>query len=178
MAYTTETTIVTGTTIQSSWANTYVRDNVEWLATNAPCCRVFNSVDFSHNSSGSYLAVTFDSERFDTASMHSTVSNTSRITIPASSTGKYIVGGNISFAANATGERRCGSRQNGTTFISLDAQPTASGASATELNPNTVYAFTAADYAELMAFQNSGGTLAVSFGANYSPEFWAFWFRN
>jgi hypothetical protein len=49
-------------------------------------------------SSGTYTAVTFDSEVFDTDSYHSTSSNTSRITIPTGKGGYYIITAGLAYA--------------------------------------------------------------------------------
>lgn len=48
-----------------------------------------------------FTAVTFDSEDFDTSSMHDTSSNTSRITIP--STGFYLFGGSVHWTSGGDG---------------------------------------------------------------------------
>lgn len=178
MAYTTETTIVTGTTILSTWANTYVRDNVEWLATNAPCCRAYNNANISHSSSGSYQAVTFNSNRFDNAGMHSTISNTSRFTVPASSAGKYLVGSCIEFAGNATGGRAAAIKLNGATYLAQDLIPTAAAGLGTGTCVTTTYSLAVSDYVEVYGFQNSGGALNMNSNPNISPEAWALWLRN
>ena len=68
--------------------------------------RVYNSTDFTHNSTGNWVAVTFDTERFDTDTIHSTSTNTSRLTINTG--GKYLIGGAVTFTANATGQRQLG----------------------------------------------------------------------
>lgn len=60
---------------------------------------VYHSSVQSVSSSGSTLLV-WNSENFDTASYHSTVSNTSRLTAPTA--GKYIVGFNIAFSWSGT----------------------------------------------------------------------------
>lgn len=178
MAYTTEATVVTGTTITSSWANTYVRDNVEWIATNAPSARVFNSIAFSHSSSGSDLAVTFDSEVWDTANFHSTVSNTSRLTIPASSGGKYLIGGTVEWAASATGQRYIAVTRDGLTNKYAVQDHINLSAAVFRQSIVTAMNGSAADYFELAAFQNSGGTLAIGATNFYTPYWWAYWVSN
>ena len=176
MAFTTPFTAVAGTAWKSADWNTYARDNIAWIATDSPVCRAYSSVAFSHTSSGSALAVTLDSERFDNAAIHSTSTNTSRLTIPTGAGGKYLFGGTVEFAPNATGLRAVSGRVNGATYVTSQSFPAA--ASATTGSICSVYSFAAADYIEMMAFQSSGGTLAVSATSAYSPEFWIQWIRN
>lgn len=133
-------------------------------------CRVYNSASISLTS-GAYTALTFNSERFDTDTMHSTVSNQSRITFTTA--GLYAFGGNVSFAANATGLRALGIRMGGATYLSSQQVPSLGASAATELETHGIYAFTAGQYIELLAAQFSGGALNALAGPNYSPEFWA-----
>jgi hypothetical protein len=56
--------------------------------------------------------------------------------------------------------------------------PLAARTGSSESTPVTVYAFSAADFVELFAIQDSGGALAVNNGEGIGPEFYAFWFRN
>lgn len=113
-------------------------------------------------------ALTFNSERFDSGSVHSTSVNTSRLTAPVA--GTYDIKGHASFAANATGVRNLDIRLNGTTVIASQLQPAASGIITTVSVPTT-YQLAANDYVELVAFQSSGGDLNVNAAGNYSPEF-------
>jgi hypothetical protein len=131
--------------------------------------RLWNSSNQSITTSV-LTAVTFDTERYDNGSMHSTVTNTSRITMP--STGVYIVGCGLDFAFNATGDREVGIRLNGTTYIALELI-TASAGTATRPNVLATYSFSSSDYIECIAFQTSGVSLNVSSGSDYSPTFTA-----
>lgn len=177
MSYTTDRTWITGEVVTASYMNTYIRDNVKWLSTDKPMCRVYSSSTFSHNSSGGTLAVTFDSERFDGSSMHDTSSNTSRITIPTDGAGKYLFGGSVSFAANATGGRSVNVRMDGATIVAAGPNVSAASmdANIAQLTISTMYQMNAAQYAELTAYQSSGGTLNINALSAYSPEFWALW---
>lgn len=158
--------------------NTYERDNIAWLATDSPACRVYNNANFSHNSSGNFLAVTFNSERFDNAAMHSTSSNTDRITIPTGGGGKYLIGGATAFAAAAGGTSRItGIGINGiTTFAAAQSGYFGAGLT-TYISVFTSYAVSAADYVVLPAYQDTGGSLNILQANNYSPEFYAVWSR-
>ena len=64
--------------------------------------RVYNNANISIPDS-TVTALTFNSERWDTDSIHSTVSNTSRLTAQTAS--KYDIKGNIKWASNSTGTR-------------------------------------------------------------------------
>lgn len=132
-------------------------------------CRVYNDADISVGN-GAFEALTFNSEYFDTDGMHSTVSDTSRITLVTA--GTYLVGGNVYFNANATGIRRIQIQLNGATVIAYSAMDIDSS-TAHIMTVSTIYAFSANDYVELYAYQNSGGALDVKAATAYSPVFWA-----
>lgn len=137
---------------------------------NAPiACRVYNDAAFTHNSSGNNLAVTFNSERWDTYAMHSTSTNTSRITVPIG--GWYLIVGSVSWDNNNTGSRSIGIMVDGTTTI-VSNRTNNLGASTVDLNMSvsTLYYLAATSYVELIAWQNSGGSLDIVANANYSPE--------
>jgi hypothetical protein len=123
---------------------------------------------FTHNSSGNWLPVTWSAEDFDDDAMHDTSTNSERITIQT--TGTYLIGGNVRFAANATGER--GIRvTDGTTVLGLGVRFDAAGSGATQMNVATIHNMTAAEYVQLEVFQNSGGNLNVT--VTEGADFWA-----
>lgn len=72
-------------------------------APSMPRLRVYRSANLTlaNNSEGNIL---FDAEDYDTASMHSTASNTDRLVIPED--GIYIVQCGVTFPGHATGYRR------------------------------------------------------------------------
>lgn len=133
-----------------------------------PSARVYHSVSQSiPNATVTVLA--FNSERFDTDGIHDTVTNNSRLTCKTA--GKYLIIGNIHFAANATGARAIHIRLNGATFIANDGRASASATDVNVLTISTLYQLNAGDYVELTVWQNSGGALNVLSSANFSPEF-------
>ena len=81
MAFTTPATAVAATALTASFLNVNVRDNIAWMATDSPSCNVYNNANISI-ATGTNTALTFNSERYDNAAMHSTSSNTQRITAP------------------------------------------------------------------------------------------------
>ena len=175
MAWTTPKTWSVSEVLTAANMNTYLRDNTDWIGTSHPHCRVYNSANISITTSGTAQAVTFDSERYDVANMHSTSSNTSRITVPTGGGGVYIVGGALSWTANATGVRQTRLQTNGTTIYLIAESATTTATSAMPLPVATAIAMVAGDYVELIALQTSGGALNTLASSNYAPEFWAHW---
>lgn len=132
--------------------------------------RVYNSANLS-TADSTLTALTFNSERFDNGDLHSTVANTGRLTVPI--TGLYLIGGNVEWAAHATGLRELNIRLNGTTYIETDSRLSAGAFRSTFQAVSTLYRLAATDYVELVGQQASGGALNVLASASYSPEFWA-----
>lgn len=174
MPWTTPKTWSVGDVLTAADLNAYVRDNVKWLGTDKPHCRVRNSTNISHTSSGNYQALTFDSERVDVGPMHDTSSNTGRLTVPAGGDGFYTIGGQIEFASNSTGRRGIQIRLNGSTIIAREESANL-GANDHTCTVSTVYQLAAGDYVELMGLQASGGSLNMLASSAYSPEFFAHW---
>lgn len=132
--------------------------------------RVHNSAAITHTSGnpGAFQTLTFDSERFDTDDIHSTSSNTGRLT--AKTAGKYLISGHITWAGNNTGRRILSILLNGATRL---ADTTLETESTPVLNQSvaTIYELSVDDYVELQAFQSSNGNLVIQANSNYSPEF-------
>lgn len=138
-------------------------------------CRVYHSVAQAINPA-TWTALAFDSERFDPNGMHSGASPT-RITI--ATTGTYLVGGSARFATSNTDQtdRYLCISVNGVPGVgtSIARQMGHMSCGATKvltLSVSTLWEFTAADFVELCAFQNSGGVLNVDAVAAFTPEFW------
>jgi hypothetical protein len=129
--------------------------------------RVYNSANIAVSSAG--MVLTFDSERFDTDGMHSTTSNTSRLT--ATVAGKYHISGTVLFANNVNGARGLQIQLNGTTFLAIVRVPTVTGTDTTGITINTIYDLAVGDYVELFAYQGTGSPINILAGAAYSPEF-------
>lgn len=133
--------------------------------------RVYNDVDETiSTATNTYL--TLNSERYDNGGLHSTVSNTGRLT--AQKAGLYLISAHISWAINATGYRYV--------TIVLNRLSILAGATHKAVDPDydyqslsTVYPLAANDYVEVQVRQTSGGDLAVRGAPNYSPEFAIQW---
>lgn len=104
--------------------------------------------------------VTFDSEELDTGALHSTASNTDRITIPAGAGGIYLVIGRVSFAGNSTGYRQLRLVDTGTDIHIVNVTPV-SATDATLVEISTIVSLSAGDYITMSAYQNSGGSLNI-----------------
>lgn len=157
-----------GNVAPASWGDA-VRAGLNYLA-NPPACRVYNSAALAV-AHGVSTVLTFNSERFDTDSMHSTSVNTGRITI--NTAGVYQVAAMTEWQANVTGIRQLMIRLNGTTWI---VGSSAKGdAASSPLSVSTIEKFVAGDYLEVLGWQNSGASVNVLRNANQSPEFAAAW---
>ena len=96
------------------------------------------------------------SESFDTDGFHSTVTNTSRITIPSGKGGYYKVHGTINWDNNTTGERITSIYKNGSAIHYGYSAPGIAVASSVL----TIMNLSVSDYIEIYVYQGSGGNLA------------------
>lgn len=125
----------------------------------APAARVYRTSNQSINDS-TLTAIAFDSEAFDTDTIHDTVSNTERLTCKTA--GKYQINGTLLWASNAVGYRSVYIYLNGAATIAVQQGPTISGISVFQ-TVSTIYDLAVNDYVELRGFQTSGGALNVTF---------------
>lgn len=143
--------------------------NFQLIAVNrqTPAARVYHSASQAIPD-GANTALQFNSERYDTDSIHDNVTNNARLTCRTA--GAYSIFGNASFADNATGRRFLEIVLNGTTSIARVCVTAVNGAG-TVVNVSTQYYLNAGDYVTLVATQNCGGDLGVDASGNFSPEF-------
>lgn len=171
MAYTTPATYSVAQILTAANLNTYLRDNVSWLATDAPHARVFNSAGGAI-ADVTDTALQFNTERVDVGNMWTSGANT-RLTVPTGGGGFYMIHGSNQWAASASGYRALAIRLNGTTAI---ARVVVGGQNALqEQNVTALYQLAVGDYVELVVYQNTGGNLNVNSSGNTSPEFAAAW---
>jgi hypothetical protein len=106
-------------------------------------------------------ALTYSTEIYDTDGFHSTVSNTSRITIPTGLGGKYLVTVNTLWAPNATGMNQIKVFKNTSTqeFVSADAVN--NGSYYLGRSISFILNLVAGDYFEIFAYQNSGVSVDI-----------------
>ena len=145
----------TGTAIPAAWGD-QTRDNSEFLI-DPPFASVSHSAtQVSVNGVG--LALLANTELFDNNAMHSTVTNTSRITIQTA--GRYKVAATVEFATDADGDRRLVFRVNGTT--THQSLRVSSSASTVILTGTRDLVLAATDYVEVVATQSAGNNLDVT----------------
>ncbi len=149
----------------------FLRDDDSWAAAveeSTLAARVYNSADLSISDSA-WTALTFDSETFDDGGLHSTASNTGRLTAPEA--GLYAIGCVAAFATNTSGYRAIRIRKNGSATLAQWNQTPVSG-TWTLLEGATLIKLSAGDYVEVEVYQNSGGSLAVKTTSDLTPLFW------
>lgn len=109
--------------------------------------------------------ISLDGEQTDTDSFHDNATNPDRITIPAGLGGVYLIGGMITYAANATGYRKAIITVNA--FSVTEASMVATSAfDQTVVAPPRVRTLSDGDIVRLRGYQNSGGDLTVNAGAH------------
>lgn len=175
MPFTTPRTWVTGEVVTAGLLNTHVRDNISFLA-NPPKCRVYNNANISI-SDNTETSLTFNSERFDTDTMHDTGTNPGRITIKTA--GTYLVGANFRLqVGNDYTLIYLLLRLNGTAPIATHSIGSWTDSTIPPLlSVTTLYAFAVNDYVEMRVYnQNTANTARnVLTNGNDSPEFFAIW---
>jgi hypothetical protein len=137
-----------------------------------PAVRTANSADESI-SDNTPTAVTFDTNVYDNSSMHSTTTDTSRLTAPV--TGIYDIWGNIEWQVVSAGQRSVGVVVDGGAGGTVaQVREQAPSGIAPDQVVSTQVKLNAGDYVELVVFQNSGVPLSVRF-TTYSPAFAMHW---
>lgn len=166
----------------STEANAYIRDPIRHLL-DRPAVRL-RQTTLLNVPNNTFTAVTFQTEDFDLDSdpssadnMHSTAVNISRIT--AVYPGYVELSGGVAFAANAANQRGCRWAVNGAAINASAALLSTVGAGNVTVVPaRTIRWFlNVGDYAELQAYQNSGGALDTFVSAEYSCSLDAIWER-
>ena len=170
MAWTTPRTWVNAETVTHTQLNTHIRDNLDFLHSKDHCS-VYDSSDQSIADS-TWANLNFDSEHFDSNTMHSTVTNNARV--KCNSDGLYLCVFKVTFATNTTGTRRVQIRENA---AGSSAGGTARGvwngeglsSETTIIGGSRLLRLVDTDYVEIFAYQTSGGALNVTMG---SAETW------
>ena len=154
----------------------YLDNGAVWIIVGGetPRCHVYNSIALTINDATD-TQLTFDSERYDNAGLHSIAALTSRITVPAGAAGLYGIGASIGWGASPTAGtvRRLALKLNGVTYLDIEEVPGIDSAS--KSNRQSIYIehrLAVADYVEAEVYQNRGGTLSVVATGNFSPEFY------
>lgn len=133
-------------------------------------CRAYHNANQAL-ASGAWASAALNSERFDTDTIHDTVTNNSRLTCKTA--GKYLIGGCVGLTANATGWRGVRIYLNGTTVLVYSLVPASSATYQFQINLVTLWSLAVNDYVELQVFQDSGISLNILNDSSDSPELWA-----
>lgn len=153
--------------------NTYVRDNIAALRVR-PMCRVRRTTTQSIPNA-TWTTITWDAERYDTANMHSTSSNTDRIVAPIA--GMYEIIAHALIAISTSPDRIIGLMLNGVTEIARSRYPLQI-AFAARLHVATQVYLNAGDYVTCRVYQSNGSALNLQVSGAQSPEFMAAWLGN
>lgn len=130
-------------------------------------CRVNRTVAQSITS-GVTTAITFDVERYDTHSFHSTSVNTDRCTVPYN--GLYMISFHVDCGTTGgLGIRTVGIEVDGSLVIAQQSIP-ASTSNAMTFSISTMIVLNASQYIRGLVTQNSGGAMNVNVSGLYSPE--------
>ena len=114
MAWTSPRTWVSGELVTAAIMNTHVRDELNYLYSVQAACHAYNAANQGVTASA---ALTFDSEDYDVGGLHSTSSNTSRMTIPSGAAGSYLLTTQFRVSALGTSTATVFFRKNGTTAL-------------------------------------------------------------
>ena len=130
-----------------------IRDNEEFLI-DPPACSVYNTLAQTRPTGTTFFALLANIENYDNDSMHSTSTNTSRITIQTA--GRYEVGCAVAFDADS-------SNLNRTVIITVNALQDytvglvdAATGNSTGISGSRTLVLSAGDYVECWVWQNSG----------------------
>jgi hypothetical protein len=108
-------------------------------------------------------ALTFSAAEFDLMGMFTA---SDRLTVPVK--GAYLVGATVEFASSATGRRGLYLQKNGTTLFAGHLQPATSYGAVTV---TSLLRLDIGDYVRALAFQDSGGALALNTNG-WSSQLW------
>jgi len=140
----------------ATWADTFVG------------ARVYDSGNITINNS-TVTKLTFDSERYDTDTIHSTVANTGRLT--CNTDGVYLIIANIYWEnLDTDGLRMMTILLNNATDIAIVRASPPTALSFGQVI-TTIYELSATDYVEVKVLQDSGSAEDILASANVSPEF-------
>jgi hypothetical protein len=142
------------------------------VTANPLAARVTNNADLN-TANGSTTRLTFNTQTFASAGMHSTTTNPGRLI--AASSGMYLITACVSWNASAStsGYRRLRILIDGSSIVAQDTRNgDGDGLGATHQSVTTIYRFASSGgYAEVEVQQNSGSTLSVRPVGDTSPIF-------
>lgn len=131
---------------------------------------VYRATSNQSISNATNTAVQFNAEVSDSGGYHDNSTNNTRLIVPGGAGGTFIVTGQVDFAPSGTGVRQAAIFKNGIGGDVRLAQNSQDGnGTLNRLQVTTgPIALSAADYVELVVFQNSGGALDAILGSGYT----------
>jgi hypothetical protein len=155
-------TWATGDAHTAARDNLEIRDALTFLLESPTCSLMASTVS---TTSGVDKLISWDSETYDSDTMHSTGTNPSRVT--ATTAGVYLITGLLPWSTSSSGFRELNIRSNaagsfsgGTLVRTWRHAPAASAATHTQFNWQR--SMTAGEYLEFWGTQTSGGALDLT----------------
>lgn len=157
----------TGNVAPAAWGD-QIREDFEALI-DPPFVAAFNSAAVSV-ANNSLTVLNADSESFDNDGMHSTVSNTSRLTVQKA--GRYEFTCRVNFQADVVDNTRrvIQIRKNGAGGITVNSSRVVNDGNSQTISGFLKDTMVATDYMEVLCLQNSGGALNVTL-QEFTAEF-------
>lgn len=181
MPYTTVSTRTSGYKILASDWNDVI-NNENWLG-NADRCVAVTDTSTSSISASTLTLMTFATDDYDTGGFHSTVSNTSRLTVPTGYGGIYNIFANVYFNYFATTvkslylevrKNAAGSSSGGTRVAAATCNTSTNSLIMSAASLQTQVRLAATDYIELFCMQETGGALSLM-GTTQAHRFGMTW---
>lgn len=170
MPYSSPASVSDGNVAPASWGNS-VKAATDFLA-NPPACRVTNSANISIVNN-TETTLTFDTERFDTDSMHSTVTNTGRITCVTA--GLYQISFSFRFPTQGVGMRYGIIWHSSAGALAGNSWAGANITIDNITSISTLWKMAVGEWVEARVYQSTGGPLNASKNSSDAPEFSAVW---
>lgn len=143
---------------------------------NHPRCDLYQTTNLTITNQV-ITAVTWNSERYDTHSLHSTSSNTSRVTVPAGWAGVWLFTASVELSAGGAFDIILYLRKNGAN-TDIFARQTGANETFHSLTVAGMINLAVGDYVEVAVWQNVGGNATLN-GTNttqrFDPGFQAIW---
>ena len=188
MAWTAPQTWVTGQIVTAADMNTDIRDNVGYLGglkRNGTVlsslgassellgnygCRAYNTSNITASNT-TWTNLTFNTESWDSGTIHDIGSNTQNFTVPVA--GKYLVRASVYWAANSTGLRQIRVTNGGT--ATGEVGTTVGSSNAFSQQYMDVVSCSASDVLVFQVWQSSGGNLDVQQVTTYGISAAVIW---
>lgn len=154
---------------QFEYSNNNLTLKESWLDGRGVAVRVYDSAGYT-TSNGVEYDLTFDSEYFDTRGMHSTASNTGRLT--AVVTGYYLVTCQIRWGYDVDGKRQMSIKNQAGTVLLNDVRPPLTPTNIrTDQSGSVLVQLDAGEYVTCHGTQTAGGNLDLEAASAYCPVF-------